>query len=290
LPLRGQLNARQSYREEVWILMHGGSAKYQQETASVRLWLDESGGEDPGTPYASLGALLINHGRFESFETAWEELLERYNLTPPLHMKEFGRPDGRFGYLTNECRYQIFSEVVEIINSHKLYSFAANISNAQYESAFNKKLRDIFGVYGMCYLMLVWMNHSMAERNKYPKTIPFIFDIGNSKADHIVKSHAEIQRWQRETYFHMGGLHFEKDECFALLQAADVVAWGARRRATKLSMNHGFSPILRIFEPSYHIEADWKSEWMVGLNETLMQQYRRLEVAKDEERNRIREF
>jgi len=47
-------------------------------------------------------------------------------------------------------------------------------------------------------------------------------------------------------------LMFESDERVNALQAADVVCWGARRRAAGCLFTHGFEPIQSILEDSGH--------------------------------------
>jgi len=264
--------------------MHGSGSSLQ-ETAAVRLYLDDSGSEDPGTPWAVIGGMLINYSNFDSFEVQWEDLLARYSIENPLHMKEFGK-DGRFADIQNSCRYKLFSEVAELVEAHKIFSIGANINNSEYQKTFSKELRSTIGYYGMCFIMLVQMNHQMAEHYKYPHRIPFILDLGNPKKEHVVKSHAEIMNWQKQgTYFHVGGLHFEDDRDFGILQAADVIAWGVRRRATGHYFPRAFTPILRMLDKEKgHAEADWKSEWMQGLNESLMHQYREMEKLEGEKR------
>jgi hypothetical protein len=280
------MDEKQRYREEVWVLMHGSGSSLQ-ETAAVRLYLDDSGSEDPGTPWAVIGGMLINYANFDSFETQWDDLLARYSIENPLHMKEFGK-DGRFADIPNSCRYKIFSEVAELVEAHKVFSIGANIENSDYQKAFSKELRDVIGYYGMCYIMLVEMNHQMAEHHKYPHRIPFILDLGNPKKEHVVKAHAEVVNWQRQgKYFHVGGLHFEDDRDFGILQAADVIAWGVRRRVTKRYFPRAFTPIMRMLDKEKgHAEADWKSEWMEGLNETLMGQYREMKAHEDEKKKK----
>ena len=76
--------------------------------------------------------MLINYSEFHAFEDEWEELLERHRIIPPLHMKEFGK-DERFGYVTPNCRFELFSEISELINKRKIYSIAGTINNSLHQ-------------------------------------------------------------------------------------------------------------------------------------------------------------
>src|ERR1700733_10146026 len=191
----------------------------ESETAAVRLYMDESGGEDPGTPHAVIGGMLINSRRFQTFEDAWDVMLDRHGIQPPLHMKEFGRPNGRFASMTDCCRYELMLEAVSLIHSHKIATIACSITNAEYKSNFSDEFRSIFSVYGMCFLLSVVMNHAAAAQNNYHEKIPFILDSGNPYAEHIRKAHAEILEWQKTSSLHMGTLTFAEDDDFGILQA-----------------------------------------------------------------------
>lgn len=252
--------------------MHGSGSSLQ-ETAAVRLYLDESGGDDPGTPDAVLGGMIINYSKFHAFEDSWWDILERHCIAPPLHMKEFGR-DGRLGHVTNSCRFELFSEISELINHHKLYSIAAMLNNERYKKNVSKEMAENFSPYGMCFLLAVAMNHTLAENHNHASRIPIIMDTGNPKKGQVADAHAEIIRMQRETFMHLGGLHFEDDRDFGILQAADIIAWGARRKTTGKPFPKFFSPIERILEfKRHHVENDWNPEWMEEISKGVMKKY-----------------
>ncbi len=261
--------------------MHGSGSSLQ-DTAAVRIYLDESGGEDPGTPHAVVGGMIINRSRYLEFEDAWDAMLDRYCLTPPLHMKEFGRPHGRFAKVSNACRFELFSEISELVNTNKIYSLSASLTNAEYQDEVNKTIRDKSSVYAMCFLLALMMTHKIAEAHSYHDRIPFIVDVGNPYAEHVRASHAQAIRMQNEgTFLNVGGLHFEDDRDFGILQAADVIAWGARREATNISFGIPFSPVTRILERERgHARVSWKTQWMDKLSENVMLRY--AEAQRDE--------
>jgi hypothetical protein len=75
---------------------------------------------------------------------------------------------------------------------------------------------------------------------------------------------------QQERFLHSGDLHFEDDTEFGVLQAATVTAWGARRRATNLSFNYGFSPITKILKlENHHLETSWQADWLKQLGQAI---------------------
>lgn len=66
-----------------------------------------------------------------------------------------------------------------------------------------------------------------------------------------------------------------------MLQAADIISWGARRRASSLPIAGPFRSINKIFAAKSHVEGEWKPEWLQQLGESLSNQIE-LENAKPE--------
>jgi hypothetical protein len=247
------------------MLLHNSESS-ENETAAVRLYLDESGSNDPNTPQAIVAGIVINYSHFLAFEDLWDKMLVKHGITPPLHMKDFSK-NRRFGAMSPHCRRELFCEVAGLIHSHTIASLEASVTNLEYEEFFPKEAREKMGVYGSCFNLAVVMNHKLAE-GRTNERIPFILDAGNPYADHVRGAHKGILKYQREVSFlHAGGLYFDDDALFGVLQAADVIAWGSRRRASGLRFPPGYEPILEIFS-SGHNEASWTPELlqMVGGN------------------------
>ncbi|MFZ3213792.1 MAG: DUF3800 domain-containing protein [Terriglobales bacterium] len=241
------------------------------ETLALRLYLDESGGDDPGTPDAVVGGMLIARVRFLAFEDAWDEILKKHTIEPPLHMKEFS-PNGRFAKVSHSCREALFRDVADAIRSHRVGSISASVSNAEYRKKVPAEARKVFSVYGMCFLLAAFGTQVIAAANSHHQRIPIIMDSGNPYADHVRKSHANIQQLQREhaEFLNIGALAFEHDTNFGTLQAADVIAWGARKRASRQSFRHGFGPIDQIFQDRRrHQEASWTPRMLTEVGEYL---------------------
>lgn len=252
--------------------MHGSDTSDKQ-FPGIRLYLDESGGPDPNTPHAVVGGILINHSHLLHFEEAWRQMLKMHRIIPPLHMKEFGS-HGRFAHVSHGCRRQLFMAVAQVINSHKIASLAATLSNEEYEANISAQIREKFSVYGMCFILAVVMNHKLALHKSYCGSVSFILDSGNPYKRHIVEAHAAMLDEQKNEFLNVGGLHFEDDEDLGILQAADVVAWGVRRRATGKPFEYAFQPIGEILKKENgHGEADLKGHWMKDISEATMAQY-----------------
>lgn len=264
-------------------MMHN-SDDPEKETAGVRLYLDESGGDDPNTPHAVIGGIIINKYHFQPFEDAWDDMLDRHGIIPPLHMKEFGK-HGKFRGMSTCCRRELFQEAAQLIDSHKVCSLNASLSNDEYKSNVPQSVRDRFSVYGMCFILSVVMNHHLARDSSppYHGRIPFILDSGNPYAWHVRRAHAMVLKMQREEMFlHAGSLTFDDDKDFGVLQAADVIAWGARRHVSGLPIPYAFEPIGDILqEANAHNRASWTPALLAELGNVLATQITK--QAKDQD-------
>lgn len=256
------------YRREVWSIMHKIDAPNSASSA-LRLYLDESGGNDPNTPVAIVAGLLITRERFEEFENSWDDLLLEFGIEPPLHMKEFGA-HRRLGGMSSCCKQELFGRVAYLIESHHTKTISASISNEEYAALVPLAAQEKFSVYGMCFILAAFINHMLAELNAYGDRIPFILDTGNPYKSHVVESHAWMIESQRDAYgfLHVGSLTFDDDKDFGILQASDVVAWATRRRSSKDGLIGHYAPLERIFS-KHHIFGTWTPELLSKFGEQL---------------------
>jgi hypothetical protein len=246
--------------------MHRDRDNPESETAALRLYMDESGGEDPNTPHAVIGGMLIFRRGFLEFEEAWDRMLVAHGIPDDgIHMKEFGRPHGKFAHISDCCRMDLFTDACDLIRKYRAVSIAATLSNDEYQTNVPQEARDKYSVYAMCFSLTVIMNHQLAKANNYIDPIPFILDSGNPYKRHVVKAHTFLQkRFQQHEYLHLGSLTFDDDKALGILQAADIIAWGTRRRVTGVPFGSGFAPIEQLLtsDASHHAEIPWKADWL----------------------------
>src|SRR5450432_833410 len=167
-------------QERVWLLLHNSDYD-QKHSAAVRLYLDESGTGGRDNPTAVVGGIIINRSDCDHFESEWFTILKRHDVEPPLHMREFRRGRKLAG-LRKQQRGALFAELVPLINSLKIASVSATLSNCEYEEHCPVEMRDKFSVYGMCFILAAEMNDRLAE-GRYEGRIPFILDTGNPHTD-----------------------------------------------------------------------------------------------------------
>ncbi|HEY6375189.1 MAG TPA: DUF3800 domain-containing protein [Edaphobacter sp.] len=122
----------------------------------------------------------------------------------------------------------------------------------------------------MCFILAAYLNHLLADANSYSGCIPLILDTGNSHKRHVVESHAWMIETQKKfgQYFHVGSLTFEDDKKIGILQAADVIAWSARRRLTGFEISGCYAPLNKIFD-EHHVEEAWNSESLAHFGDRL---------------------
>jgi hypothetical protein len=138
----------------------------------------------------------------------------------------------------------------------------------------------------MCFNLAAMMNHKLAD-GKYAGKIPFILDTGNEHANQVREAHATMLKFQKESFLHVGGLHFDDDTYFGVLQAADVIAWGVRRQDSNKPFPPGLEQIgnLLVKEQAHH-NNEWKSEWLETIGEwarKVLERGKRSEEPDEEE-------
>jgi hypothetical protein len=233
----------------LWWVMHQSDEESRQ-AAVVTFYLDESGTHE-GAPIAVVGGLLLDKERFRTLDDAWRKILTRHSILPPLHMKEFRRPNGRLADVSIDQRRALFSDVVEVINKNKIYSIAASLTSEHFQKYFDRKFRrETMSVYGMCFILCAHTNYLLARQNQYDEKIPFLMDSGNQYAEHVRIAHASMQEeaWKD---MRVGSLTFDRDDNWSPLQAADVIAWASRVKAMGDSFDNGYEPLAALFDKAH---------------------------------------
>jgi Protein of unknown function (DUF3800) len=228
--------------------------------SKIVCYLDESGTHG-SSPTAVVGGLLLQADGFFWLDVAWQKALEQHGIEPPLHMKEFV-PNGEFKDIRHDARRSLFSDLVKIINEHKINSIAATLDSAQYTRHFSQVFsRGEASMYGFCFLLLAVAQGKYAEAGNHKDRIPFVLDSGNEYRRHVVEIHSFLRdNPLPRRLLSVGGLEFDEDQKVRALQAADLVAWSARRRITG-AFNNGFEPLVGIFDDR-HIEESFDAAVM----------------------------
>lgn len=223
-----------------------------RQALAVSCYLDESA-TDGSTPTAVVGGLLLNASFYKNLDLEWGSMLTEFDLLPALHMKDFGL-HGRFANIGADRLRAIFVRATSLIADHRIYTLSATLNHRDYQEAFSGLTRQHHSAYEMCFIMAALGNGKMAVRNNYNDPIAFVVDSGNPYAEHVRLAHREMEKLYKETGFpsNIGTLTFSGDESISALQAADIVCWGARRRAVALKFPAGMESIEYLFNETVH--------------------------------------
>jgi hypothetical protein len=255
---------RRKYLEEVWFTMHH-SDNPNTRSLFVRCYLDESGTHDQSS-WAVVAGLLMDRDGFLSLDDEWIAHLNKFHLPRPLHMSEFGNPQGPYSKLCYEQKVDLLTGAVSIINRHKKYSIAGVLNKDNYETHVASHVRKGFSQYGFCFVLCAVRNHAILEDVKYRDDIPYILHHGNPRKGDILGAYEACINWQKKRPFHMRTIQFDDGNLLCALQAADMVAWGVRRKLSNLPFENGYEPIIDLFKGK-HEQPEWTGKMLREISE-----------------------
>ncbi len=244
------------------------SDNFDKYTCAFSCYLDESGTHDQ-SPYTVMAGLLLDGHQFLALGKLWDKLLCDLRIEPPIHMKEFGRPHGRLGYLSDSKRYLLFKELVGIINSNKFISLSGTIDQYQFNEILNLNKHKEFSPYSLCFMMCAYLVNEQANYLKYNKDISFTLERATEHRGQILSAYDVMIDWQKTKPLHMGSFDINGDKNLPVLQAADIIAWGTLRRLKREPFNQGYEYIDKIFNEN-HLQAPWDIDNIQGLARRLM--------------------
>ena len=145
----------------------------------------------------------------------------------------------------------MLKEAVRLINTVRIFTFAATSNNRQHEQLFSQALRqEAFSVYASAFLMAIEINRASAVRAKYDGAIDFVFDDGNQFKGHLIAFHESIHKLNLAEGC-VGSLVFATDTDLPALQAADVIAWATRRRKAGKELRGVHASLNALFDDCY---------------------------------------
>jgi hypothetical protein len=251
------------YADGLWWTLHHLDDP-DERAVVVTCYLDESGTDDL-SPTAVVGGIMLDREKFTWLGMAWERVLAKHHVAAPLHMKKF--PTG----MPVQDKRAFFSDLVTVINRHKILSIAATLTTADFEShlagVFDK--RKVMGVYGMCFLLVVAMNSRIATGLRGTRRTPFLMDTGNPYKHHVMLAHESAIEMQNAGIadWKLGALAFDTDTNIVALQAADVIAWAVRRQITN-GFGEGLEPLEGLFNGD-HISEAFSAGTMTELGDSI---------------------
>ncbi len=255
------VNARVSYARHLWWLMHHS---YRPDLATMALtaYYDDSGTDD-ASPVTVLAGPVMSHEAFVEFEGKWSQLLDSYSILHPLHMKDFGGGVKHAG-LSFGAKHEMFGKAADLINGHKLFSTSIGIPQPEFNYVLPKTVRGKrFGPYVLAFLCAVLANKSLCDQSILygGRTISYLVDDGSSGKGQLKDAHSEIIEIEKSRggIRNTGSMAFDVDDRVSALQAADVIAWAARRRAVLGPLTGAFAPLEKVLSETQeerHLHID----------------------------------
>lgn len=251
------------YLEHLWFVMHH-SDDPERLTLAVCCYLDESG-IDQHNPHAVVAGIVLRQERWIRFDSDWNDILAKFKIDGPIHMKEFGK-HGRHGHLDYPTRSELFTELAYVINRYKIHSVAVTLDHEQYNKKLCDKKKKEVSLYALCFMLCAHQCFAMAQFNHYYGRMAFLIEEGNEFAEHVRRAHAGMIQMRKEgrIYISDGSLTFEPKE-LSPLQAADIIAWGVRRKISNIMIIKGMEPINKIFEDK-HIQNQYTEDLLKFIN------------------------
>jgi hypothetical protein len=247
--------------------MRQSTRSSRRRAVSNTYYVDDSGEET--ARYTLMGGPVFPEEAVFAFHYEWDRVVSNHSVSLPIHMKEFARPNGRLAYLTNENRRALLSNLVALINTHKIYSLSAVVDNLEFQEYFPPdKFRWYMGSASLAFTWCMLLNHVIVEDHDRMAPMGYLVsrsDVGSQITD-------AYRFWKSyEGYLeqnHTGSLAFDEPRTVNALQAADLVAWANNRKHKGLPFDQGFEPLELLAryveserEPSlhFHFPVDQKS-------------------------------
>jgi hypothetical protein len=229
------------------------SATASNRSVTLICYVDDSGTEEQSELVMTAGCLL-NRESFLRFHSRWERMLNKYRLNS-LHMTDFVRPQGAHVGMYSEFKVALFSEAVKIINSRKTYSISVSVKNADFKKAISVEFyRKVLAPYAAAFVALCLLNAKNANAYDYPERIAYVVDEGSPFAEQLRVAHLIVRAYEKGCGLAVrtGSLTFADDAMVSALQAADLVAWSARRKFSGTGLINEFSPLNAVFEERFN--------------------------------------
>jgi hypothetical protein len=157
-------------------------------------------------------------------------------------MTDFVRPHGKHCGLAYEMKQALFTDAVATINKHKLYSLSIGVPNEKFRSLLSEDVRrELMGPYAFAFFSMVLSNQLFSKKITkdigHLEAIAYLVDHGCAFPEQLVAAHKKVQEREGSRGEHYtAAMAFDTDDRVPQLQAADVIAWSARRdKAHKLT-------------------------------------------------------
>ena len=216
-------------------------------------YVDDSGTHEQ-SDIVVLGGIMVDRANFTRFDEKWRPMLHRYRIDS-LHMTDFVRPHGKHIGMLPELKIALFTEAVAIINARKVFSISVVVSHAPYrESVPIDIYREHAAPYTSAFIYLARFNAVHADHSNHPDRIAYLVDETRTFGEQIRRAHALVKAWEHSHgsgVIRTGALAFDSDDNVSALQAADLIAWSARRELSGDGLLNEFAPLKEVLRARF---------------------------------------
>ena len=235
--------SQDEYLDDVWFLLHHSEEEGQYAMA-LTCYLDDSGTHSQSSAVV-IGGLLMNRLQFKEFSRRWRKRLEKYKVSEPFHMKEFIRPHGAYAGMPPELKKGLFRELSEVTNEHKCISLSFSVPQEEFVNRVSPEVRKaLIGPYAFTFFATVLLTRDVSLAFDGGARISYLVDHGCAHEDQLLEMHKRISDLEAGRNGQtVGTIAFDRDDDIPPLQAADAIAWSARRREVDGKLDGEFEPL-----------------------------------------------
>lgn len=270
-------------RDYVRALVSGLAEPWRSRRLMLMLqaFIDDSG-TTGDTPVFVLAGYLSSEWKWEAFADAWQEVLD---LPEPKPIDVFKMAEARqfrhrhsrfFGFTQQELDARLL-KLVDVIDRHVEHGVVSVVPIDLYEKHFKGLFNPdaLDRPYFLSFFGMMVKLTSLTQRLKLGDRIDFIFDTQGGESKSLLVSQFEqfVGIAPPEVKALIGGSipKFEREEDFKPLQAADMLAWHARRYYYDLlggrhPWEDSSNPYLaKLLKPQHDILHVWSEQQMIDV-------------------------
>lgn len=238
--------------DDVWWLLHSSDTG-NELVLGLTSYLDDSG-SDENSPFTVIGGPVFTRIHFRHFSERWLSMLAKHHVASPLHMTDFGE-HGKLKDFSYEAKVNLFNDAVAAIHGDYTYSVSISIPQVEFKNIIpdDDIRRCVAGPSALAFFSVVMANRAMSDKHGFPR-IAYLVDRSSKLVnEQLIDAHAAVLKAEIGRENHpTAGLDFNTDTDVPALQAADMIAWVARRN--EIGKLHGeYAPLRQLIESRSHI-------------------------------------